>query len=142
MLDDTLARHLPPLADRGFSTGHLAATQMPAQAGPAPIDAKVLEALVGSDPALLDEFLHDFRQGAVEALQHVHDAARHQEAGRISAVAHRLKSSAAAVGARTLHDLCEQLEVACEANDWAAVTTELRAFEREIKRVEAHLETM
>ena len=142
MLDDTLARHLPPLADRGFSTGHLAATQMPAQAGPAPIDAKVLEALVGSDPALLDEFLHDFRQGAVEALQHVHDAARHQEAGRISAVAHRLKSSAAAVGARTLHDLCEQLEVACEANDWAAVTTELRAFEREIKRVEAHLEAM
>ena len=142
LLDDTLARHLPPVAPRAMSPAAPIDTRVPAQAMQAPLDATVLELLVGSDPALVDEFLQEFRRGAADALQNVQEAARDRGVARIGDVAHRLKASAAAVGATALHDLCEQLEMTCDTHDWASVEAVLRAFGQEIQRVDKHLDAL
>ena len=129
-----LAKWLPAPAR---PTPALPAPVMPGTAAPAlAVDVRVLAALVGDEPAVIDEFLHDFRASAGEAALQMRAACRALQCPAVEALAHKLKSSARAVGALALGELCEQLESAAQAGRtdtlvdlWPRVEAELAAVD-------------
>jgi PAS domain S-box-containing protein len=105
----------------------------------APVDIGALEALVGSDPSVVQEFLWEFAAGAAQAGSELAAACRAQQPQQVALIAHRFKSSARSIGALGLGELCAGLEVAATAADLAALAAMLPAFERELARVDEYL---
>jgi HPt (histidine-containing phosphotransfer) domain-containing protein len=60
--------------------------------------------------------------------------------GIVAAEAHKLKSSARAVGALQLGELCDALERAGKANNASALAALIPAFETEVVRVSRFIE--
>ena len=102
-------------APESRSTDDISAPEIPAS-----WDAATLGQLVGNNPGLHQRLLDKFlTNGARQVL--VIDAAAHVgEVINAALMAHTLKSSARAVGALRLGDLCEQIEAAGHAGDVAA----------------------
>jgi len=112
-MDDFLAKPVAP--------EHLAATivraigrrtQARAAAGGAapPLDTAVLASTFGADPARMRKFAFMFLDSAREGLAELDSALAANDLARAGAVAHRLKSSARAVGALGFGALCDALE--------------------------------
>lgn len=99
------------------------------------LDLDVLSDLVGDDNDAIIEILADFllsaREGAAK-LKTLNEVSGVQE---MKAIAHRLKSSARAVGAAGLGDICSELENACRTEDSAAVRRRLREFDEYFVKV-------
>lgn len=70
------------------------------------LDTSTLTRITGSDRARLEDLLLRFRRSAARTLDEMQVA----DMPAMPALAHRLKSSARAVGALALGELCEQLE--------------------------------
>ena len=105
-----------------------------------PVDVSVLEGLMGDDPDLINEFLHDFRTGAAKIAVELRAACTSGQTRAAVAAAHKLKSSARAVGALVLGTLCEEMEIEGDAGDGDALTALLPRFETEMAVVEAYLD--
>jgi PAS domain S-box-containing protein len=105
----------------------------------APVDISALEALVGTDPSVIQEFLREFAASAAQAGLELVAACRMQQPKHAAQIAHRLKSSARSVGASSLGDLCAGIEAAGNAADLPALAGLLPAFERELATVEQYL---
>jgi PAS domain S-box-containing protein len=102
----------------------------------APVDATVLPSLVGDDAAVLGEFMLDFLEGAVRAATELANALAAGHVTSVGAVAHRLKSSARAVGALHLGELCDAIERdANAAADCESLTAMQARFDAELARV-------
>jgi two-component system sensor histidine kinase/response regulator len=104
-----------------------------------PVDVRVLEALVGDDPAVISEFLQDFRASSVKIATELRAAYQAGQTAVVAAAAHKLKSSARSVGALALGELCAQMEQAGKAGDTAALTTLLPRFETELAAVDKYI---
>ena len=102
---------------------------------PGPIDATVLPSLIGCDPATLREFLTGFAASARRAERDLTAAIAAGQRATAKAVAHRLKSSARAVGAVALGELCARLEAATEHDDTVALGARAATFAAEVARV-------
>ncbi len=89
----------------------------PGVASSATLDVSVLAALVGDGPAVIREFLLDFRGSAATIAAELSAACAAGDAAQVGALAHKLKSSARAVGALALGDRCAELEAAGKANE-------------------------
>jgi len=112
----------------------------PPAAGSAPLDAKVLGELVGSgDPRVIAEFLVDFRVSATRIGRDLVDACARGDLDATVAAAHKLKSAARAVGAKTLGELCAALEAAASAGHADAMVTLSKRFVTEMQAVEGYL---
>lgn len=127
-----LARWLPPqpTAISGASTPET----VPVHAKV--LDVGVLEALVGGDEAIIKEFLQNFRSGARTIARELLDA---HESGRVAlaaSLAHKLKSSARAVGAMVLGDVCAEIEQAGNLNQTGKLDALLVEFGQQLKAVE------
>jgi PAS domain S-box-containing protein len=93
-----------------------AAAMTPAQGcAPIPLDVRVLKALVGDDPETIRDFLRDFRASATAIATELSTACAAGQATQVTALAHKLKSSARSVGALALGELCAELEAAGKA---------------------------
>ncbi|QDQ25848.1 PAS domain S-box protein [Chitinimonas arctica] len=115
--------------------------QPPPIAAEAPAaDVRVLASLVGDDPAVLLEFLTDFRAAAIVIAQALKIACAKQHLAQASEQAHKLKAAARSVGAVVLGELCVQIEVACDAGSTEAVAVLLPLFELELEKVYAYLD--
>jgi HPt (histidine-containing phosphotransfer) domain-containing protein len=79
---------------------------------PPTLDVSVLASLVGDEPAIVREFLHDFGVSAKAISVELLTACNAGDLPHVSRQAHKLKSSARSVGAIALAALCEELEVA------------------------------
>ena len=104
-----------------------------------PLDVNVLKALVGDDPAVIREFLGDFRLSAAKTAAELKAACDGGQARQAGALAHKLKSSARLVGALALGELCAAMERAGKAGDMDALVALLPEFGRELARVEDFL---
>lgn len=104
-----------------------------------PVNVRDLETLVGDDPEVIQEFLQDFRISAAKAAAELKRACEAGAAVEAGAVAHKLKSSARSVGARTLGDLCEELEQAGNAGRIEVLATLLPKFMAEMTAVDDYL---
>jgi HPt (histidine-containing phosphotransfer) domain-containing protein len=75
------------------------------------IDVAVLAAQVGSDPAVLRDLLNEFGRSARAVVAELMRASAGGQVERVRALAHKLTSSAYAVGACALGQLCVELAV-------------------------------
>lgn len=156
-MDDCLVKPfsmdlLAQMLHRWTATGEQAAapetepqdTPVPAAGSDAsqPLDVSVLSRMLGDDPAdhrrLLRRFhdsLDDFR---------VQLAAAHEAGDAVTQArhAHRLKSSARALGAATLATLCEKVEHAARTPDLEDLARLAPRVDSEIDRLEIFLETL
>lgn len=142
LLEDLSAMLQKWLLGNGAST-QAAVAQSPAggRVG-VPVNVHALEQLVGNDPAVVSEFLHDFRVSLREAVVQIRAAVLSAQAGATAAAAHKLKSSARAVGAAALGELCESLERAGNAERASEIGALLPAFEAEAATVEQYLASL
>jgi len=140
-MDDYLSKPVPLNELQSMLHRWLPGVAAPADASrPAmPVDTGVLRALVGDDPAVLRGLLHDFRATAAAMVAELRDAVAAGQPGAAGTVAHKLKSSARAVGAVTLGELCEAVEQAGRTGDLSAVSPLLAGIEEEFVAVNTQL---
>ena len=107
-----------------------------------PVDVSVLEGLVGNDPAVISEFLRDFRSSSARIAVELRTAFQLGQAAAVSAAAHKLKSSARSVGALVLGELCAEMEQAGKVGDTEALAVLLPRFETEMVIVDEYLSSL
>jgi two-component system sensor histidine kinase/response regulator len=107
-----------------------------------PVDVATLESFVGKDPQVVRGFLLDFRV-STERMAAELDAAfasgRNQD---VCAVAHKLKSSASAVGAKKLSDICATIEALKVTGDFTTLPEHHSRFQAEAAAVDHYLESL
>jgi len=126
-------------ADPYTSAGMSPTSGLPGAAGVA-VDVNILKELVGDDPDLIRGFLRDFRTSAGEIMTELRAACANGQAKAAGAAAHKLKSSARAVGASALGELCEAVEVSGTTGDCDALSVLLPRLEGEWVIVNKYLE--
>lgn len=107
-----------------------------------PLDVRVLVTLVGDDPEITRDFLHDFRHSATQIAAEMKTAYAAGQAAQVGSLAHRLKSSARSVGALGLGELCDEIEQSGKADQVETLTALLPRFEAEMAAVEEYLATL
>lgn len=134
-LKNTLKKWLPNAVEAKTDSPDSQVTSPPAE----PVDVSVLARLVGNDPAVIYEFLQDFRVSATKIAAELQAAYAVGQAAAVGAAAHRLKSSASSVGALALGELCAEIEQAGKAGQVDALTALLARFESELAIVNEYL---
>jgi HPt (histidine-containing phosphotransfer) domain-containing protein len=119
-----LARRMPapiasPLAPAMLAVGPAAADA--AEADRPAVDITALTSVFGDDRVAVAEILGDFVAPSREILADIEAGLRAEDAGAVARAAHKLKSSARAVGALALADVAFDLERAGKAEDWPAL---------------------
>jgi len=99
------------------------------------LDVSVLEALVGSDPALIREFLDEFSASAQRAAAELIAAVGFGRPVEAAGAAHKIKATARSVGAFPLADICALIEDAGNAASLEAVRRLVPEFEVELAAV-------
>lgn len=74
------------------------------------VDVRVLEELVGPEPDVIADFLHQYRRSARSLVADLRAAADANDLVAIGGAAHKLKSASRAIGACALGDLSALLE--------------------------------
>ncbi|MGZ4953636.1 MAG: response regulator [Methylobacter sp.] len=134
-----LEKWLPAAAESGLDSFSISPMQTMAVK---PVDVNVLKEMVGDDPTVINEFLHDFRISATQISRELKIAYAAGQAAEVSALAHKLKSSANSVGALALGELCAEIEQAGRANQVEVLDELLPHFEIEIAVVDDYLDTL
>ncbi|MET0654922.1 MAG: response regulator [Pseudoxanthomonas sp.] len=106
----------------------------------APVDVRVLEELVGSDPQINRELQRHFRISATEIAIKLERYCLNRQTLLASEQAHKLGSAARAVGALELGARCEEMEIAGKAGDTDALSRLWILFERELEAVNDFLD--
>jgi len=107
-----------------------------------PVQVSVLEALVGTDPQLIREFLQAFAVSAGQLAVELAEACGQQRSQNAAAIAHKLKSSSRSVGALRLAELCAAIEFAGNAGDLTTLTELLPDFATELAAVDGYLRSL
>lgn len=134
-----LEKWLPTAAEFGTDAHESPAPPALQATAAGPVDVSVLKALVGDDPAVIREFLHDFRVSAVRTAAELKAACESGQAAQAGALAHKLKSSSRSVGALALGDLCDELENFGRIGDAAAIVRSMVRFDVVLAKVEAEI---
>jgi signal transduction histidine kinase/DNA-binding response OmpR family regulator len=108
----------------------------------APVDLGALTRLVGDDPAELRAFLRLYRQSTATIVAELRAARECGDARQAGAAAHKLKSSARAIGAATLAELCAALEAAGDLDRAERLEALWPRFEAALAAVDAHLASL
>jgi PAS domain S-box-containing protein len=111
----------------------------PLTEAPDAVDIKVLAGLIGNEPAVIREFMNDFSSSSTQITDELRTTFAAGDTRATGALAHKLKSSARAVGAMALGELCAAMEQAGKANDAASLVLLLPRFEAELLRVNTFL---
>ena len=107
-----------------------------------PINTRALEALVGDDAATVAGFLAEFRAGADKVALALRPACRDGDLATITAQAHKLRSSAATVGAVRLANLCMRLEAVGRGDSFESLQELWRRFQAELTAVNSYLDAL
>ena len=94
------------------------------------------------DPDMLREFFEDFRASATKAAIDLQGACANASAADAESVAHRLKSSARAVGALALGELCAAIEDAAKSGGVGALDELHTRFAAEMSAVTKSLDLL
>jgi PAS domain S-box-containing protein len=106
------------------------------------VDVRALERLIGNDRPVILEFLNDFRISAAKIALELKAACTACQAVQASEQAHKLKSSARAVGAHALGELCAAMEEAGKAGSTETLLALLPRFEQELDAVNTFLDSL
>jgi PAS domain S-box-containing protein len=111
-------------------------------AGAPPADINVLKALIGDNEGTMRRVLQDFMTTSAAITAELREAYAAAQPAAARSAAHKLKSSARAVGAAALGDLCADIERAGSAADMTKLSELLPAFEQEMAAVDAYLRSV
>jgi CheY-like chemotaxis protein/HPt (histidine-containing phosphotransfer) domain-containing protein len=103
------------------------------------VDINVLASLVGNESAVLHDILADFRNSKEKIAAELRSACAAGLSAAAGAAAHKLKSSARAIGALALGDLCESMERAGAAGDSAKLAEQRPLFDAQLTLVDNSL---
>jgi two-component system, sensor histidine kinase and response regulator len=138
-LSAALEKWLPAAGSSNASQG---SSSLSEHSSSAPVQVSALEALVGTNPDLIQEFLQEFAVNAARLAAELTQACKQGQSRAAAEVAHKLKSSARAVGALQLSDLAAAMEMAGNAEDPDRLEELLSGFEREMTLVVEYLRTL
>jgi HPt (histidine-containing phosphotransfer) domain-containing protein len=132
-----------PLAAELRGTSDLAAARPEEPEGPEmpvvgrglALDVRVLEALIGTDIGTVNQFVDAFHSSAEKLADELRSAYASGQIGNVAVQAHKLKSSARAVGALQLGELCDAMERAGKAKNALALAALMPVFDQETGRV-------
>lgn len=99
------------------------------------LDVRVLERLVGDDPRVIQSFLNDFKSSAIAISLELADACSRQDAEQAVREAHKLISSASAVGALALADVCQEIQTAGSSGNTEKLSALLPLYEQAFDKV-------
>ncbi|MGA2190682.1 MAG: ATP-binding protein [Steroidobacteraceae bacterium] len=144
-MDDYLSKPAPLAAlaavlEKWLPAAHPAMTLQ--NLSSAPVQVSVLEALVGTDPQLIQDFLQAFAVSAGRSATELAEACGKQRSKDAAEIAHKLKSSARSVGALRLGELCAAIEAAGTAGDLPLLAELYPDFEREMAVVDGYLRSL
>ncbi|MEW8322591.1 MAG: PAS domain S-box protein [Candidatus Thiodiazotropha taylori] len=108
----------------------------------AAVDPSVLARIVGNDPATINTFLKEFLTQAREIAADIDSAFAARDADAVRAQGHKLKSSAWAVGATRLADLCGDLERVGREDDWSGIERLYRELNPALSAVADYIEAI
>ncbi len=108
---------------------------------PEGLDRSVLRQLVGDDPARQQKILDRFRDSLAGIFTELKAALLERADEDIIFLAHKLKSSAAVVGARRLAQLCQAIEQAGNRGEWGNIDQTLAALQECVSQLGAALQT-
>jgi HPt (histidine-containing phosphotransfer) domain-containing protein len=111
--------------------------EMPADVPP--IDVAVLARLIGNNPVLHRHFIGKFVIQMQVAATEIETALDQHQASALVAIAHKLKSSARAVGAQRLVGLCQALEQAGHAAKWDTLPALCAALSAQVTIITAYV---
>jgi HPt (histidine-containing phosphotransfer) domain-containing protein len=106
------------------------------------LDVSALKALIGDNESAIREVLREFAEHSASIVAELRAACRARQPAVARAAAHKLKSSARAIGALVLGELCADLERAGEAADIATLTEKLPLFDKEMTAVDSYLRSL
>jgi signal transduction histidine kinase/DNA-binding NarL/FixJ family response regulator/HPt (histidine-containing phosphotransfer) domain-containing protein len=141
-LQTALETWLPKMLADPHSVSYAVREAIPDAVATPAVDTRILENLVGSDPAVILEFLNDFRVSAAKIALVLKTACVDGQPAQASAQAHKLKSSARTVGALALGELCAEMETAGASGRIDALVALLPIFEQELATVNTFLDSM
>jgi len=104
---------------------------------PPVVDLDVLKGFVGDDAQTVRELLHEYLDSARRLSAELREACAANDARRVGAIAHKLKSSSRSVGALALGDMCATLENASRAGTDADMARSAQRFEESMAAVDA-----
>ena len=107
-----------------------------------PLDVSALKALIGDNESAIREVLREFAEHSASIVAELRAACRAGQPAVARVAAHKLKSSARAIGALVLGELCADLERAGEAADIATLTEKLPLFDKEMTAVDSYLRSL
>jgi signal transduction histidine kinase/CheY-like chemotaxis protein/ABC-type amino acid transport substrate-binding protein/HPt (histidine-containing phosphotransfer) domain-containing protein len=110
--------------------------------GDGPIDPSALKSVFGDDDDTFKEILKDFVTPATNNIADIESAFADRSADDVAKAAHKLKSSARAVGANELADLCLTLETAGKAEDWDEIDKSAPRITEVMKEVADYIARM
>ena len=102
----------------------------------------MLQNAIGNDLAITLEFLRDFQSTASKIALELTRACEHHEALFAGQQAHKLMSSARAIGATALGALCAEIETIGKAGNLEMLTALLPLFEQEFDKVFATIDAL
>jgi CheY-like chemotaxis protein len=105
-----------------------------------PVDRSVLAAITGGDTAVECEILTEFRRINDQDAVMLKLAVDRRDMPQVTNASDRIKGASRTVGATALAAVCERLEHASRANDWKDVEANMRAFHRELERLNTYCE--
>jgi two-component system sensor histidine kinase/response regulator len=135
----TLEKWLPTASPAKTSQGSSSAT---GHSTSVPVQVSALEALVGTDPELIREFLQEFVVNAARLAAELIRACEEGQLRTAAEIAHKLKSSSRSVGALQLGELAAAMEAAGNAGDPVLLAGLLPSFEREMASVDKYLRSL
>jgi len=138
-LKAVLDKWMPAVASANHVLDTITGLSQPLTPDEPSVDISVLRNLVGDDPGVLREVLRDFRASAARTARELRAACAAGHAMLAGAAAHKLKSSARAVGALALGALCADIERAGNAGDHIALAERRPAFDAEMDAVDASI---
>jgi PAS domain S-box-containing protein len=106
------------------------------------VDLEVLKGMVGDDAKVLHEMLQEFQHFSEESARSLLEYWNAGQLYETSAIAHRLKSSARAVGASRWADICEAIEREAGRGKSDDFQQAISAFSQELTRVSRHIKRL
>ena len=100
-----------------------------------PIDRSVLREIYGDDRDGIRQILQDFARVATAVVGEILAAHDDRSSDVIVAAAHKLKSSAAMMGAHALSDICGTLEAAGKSEAWGEIEAMMGPLGRALSEV-------
>lgn len=104
------------------------------------VDPSVLAAISGGDAAAEREMLTDFRRVNDDDAAMLKVAVDKHDIPQVTIASDRIMGASRTVGAMALAAVCERLERASGIGDWKAIEADMRAFQRELERVNSYCE--